>query len=285
MVRNGTGNPIKSFKLITYMIYRNLRGRKKEGALLALAQAMTPQAMNLTWANEAMRRLENEMRIASQTDASVMLTGESGVGKQYAANMIHQLSHRRRAPFVAINAADVLKTSPHAAAARGPDTSVFLQAAEDGTLLIQDIENISEPAQSQLLGFMDRSIAAKKPVRLMTTTTTHLFKLVQDGEFRDDLFYRLNVIRFCIPPLRERREDIPLMFRHYVSQYAGTDAPRLSNAARKRLMEYSWPGNITELTSVAKTISSRTLPDLVDLEHLPCPVVECSRTVTGAQAT
>ena len=75
------------------------------------------------------------------------------------------------------------------------------------------------------------------------------------------------------------------MFRHYVSQYAGTDAPRLSNAARKRLMEYSWPGNITELTSVAKTVSSLTLPDLVDLEHLPCPVVECSRTVTGAQAT
>ena len=241
--------------------------------------------MNLTWANEAMRRLENEMRIASQTDASVMLTGENGVGKQYAANMIHQLSHRRRAPFVAINAADLLKTSQEAAANRRPDTSVFLQAAEDGTLLIQDIENIPAPAQTQLLGFMDRTISAKKPVRLMTTTTTHLFKLVQDGEFRDDLFYRLNVIRFCIPPLRERREDIPLMFRHYVSQYAGTDAPRLSSAARERLMEYSWPGNINELTKVARTVGSRTLPDLIDLEHLPCPVVECSRTVTGARAT
>jgi two-component system nitrogen regulation response regulator GlnG len=254
------------------------------GALLALGQAMTPQALNLTWANEAMRKLENEMRIASQTDASVMLTGENGVGKQYAANMIHQLSRRRNAPFVAINAADVSKTTVHKEG-QGPDTSVFLQAAEDGTLLIQDIENIPAPAQSQLLGFMDRTIAAKKPVRLMTATTTHLFTLVQAGAFRDDLFYRLNVIRFRIPPLRERREDIPLMFRHYVSQYAGTDAPRLSNAARTRLMEYSWPGNITELTSVAKTVSSRALSDLVDLEHLPCPVVECSRNETGARAT
>ena len=284
MVRKGTSNPIKAFNSIVYTITLEIAWAQGRGALVALGQAMTPQALNLTWANEAMRKLENEMRIASQTDASVMLTGENGVGKQYAANMIHQLSRRRRAPFVAINAADVSKTTPHASG-DGPDTSMFLQAAEDGTLLIQDIENIPAPAQSQLLGFMDRSIATKKPVRLMTATTTHLFKLVQAGEFRDDLFYRLNVIRFCIPPLRERREDIPLMFRHYVSQYAGTDAPRLSNAARKRLMEYSWPGNITELTSVARTVSSRMLPDLVDLEHLPCPVVECSQTVSGAQAS
>ena len=247
---------------------------------------MIPQALNLTWANEAMRKIEDEMRLAGQTDASVMLTGESGVGKRYAANMIHQLSHRRRAPFVAINAAEVLKThyATAAAAASGdanPGAAAFLHAAEDGTLLIRDVENIPAPAQSQLLGFMDRTTRAKKPVRLMTATTTQLFTFVQAGQFRDDLFYRLNVIRFTIPPLRERPEDIPLMFRHYVSLYAGIDAPRLSAAARRRLMEYSWPGNITELTSVAKKVSSCRLPDLIDLEHLPCPLVEYSQTVSG----
>ncbi len=84
-----------------------LRGNEG-GAPLALSAAMTPQALNLTWANEAMRKLEDEMRVASQSDASVMLTGENGVGKRYAANMIHQLSHRRRAPFVAVNAAEVM---------------------------------------------------------------------------------------------------------------------------------------------------------------------------------
>ena len=236
---------------------------------------MTPQALNLTWANDAMRKLEDEMRLASQSDASVMLTGENGVGKRYAANMIHQLSHRRRAPFVAINAADVMNTAPPVTAPAGDTDAGFLQAAEHGTLLIQDIEHIPALAQLQLLAFMDRTTTAKRHVRLMTATTSHLFQLVQAGEFRDDLFYRFNVIRFTIPPLRERQEDIPLMFRHYLSQYAGTDAPRLSIAARRRLMEYSWPGNITELTSVAKTVSSRNLPDLIDLEHLPCPVVEC----------
>ena len=170
--------------------------------------------MSLVWANGAMRRLEEEMRCASMTDASVMLTGESGVGKRFAANMIHQLSQRRRAPFVAIDAADVLSATPPAGV--GATVAVggaFLQAPDDGTLLIQDIEKMPAAAQSQLLGFMDRATTVKRHARLMTATTAHLFRLVQTGLFRDDLFYRLNVIHFTIPPLRERREDIPLMFR------------------------------------------------------------------------
>ena len=119
--------------------------------------------MNLTWANEAMRRLEDEMRVASQSDASVMLTGENGVGKRYAANMIHELSHRRRAPFVAINAAEMMDTAPPVIAPADDLDGGFLQSAEDGTLLIQDIEHIPAPAQLQLLAFMDRTA---------TTTTT-----------------------------------------------------------------------------------------------------------------
>jgi len=233
--------------------------------------------MNLAWANNAMRRLEDEMRCASQTDASVMLTGESGVGKRFAANRIHQLSHRRRAPFVAINAAKVLQAAPSTkAGATSPVTWGFIQAADDGTLLIQNIENIPAPAQSQLLGFTDRTTTAKKHVRLMTATTNNLFGLVQAGAFRDDLFYRLNVICFTIPPLRERPEDIPLMFRHYLSVHAGTEAPQLSSAARRRLVEYSWPGNIRELTTVAKKLSDGGLPDLIEPEHLACPIGEYS---------
>lgn len=233
---------------------------------------MNPQVLNLAWANDAMRKLEDEMRCASLTDASVMLTGESGVGKRFAANMIHQLSHRRRAPFVAIKATEVLETGPSTAQSAATANGGFLQAADDGTLLIQDIENIPAPVQSQLLGFMDRAATAKKHARLMTATTTHLFKLVQAGEFRDDLFYRLNVIRFTIPPLRERREDIPLLFHHYLTLDARTEAPPLSRAARRRLIEYSWPGNIRELRTVTKELSALPLPDLIELEHLPRPI-------------
>lgn len=230
--------------------------------------------MNLTWANERMRKLEGEMRCASQTDASVMLTGETGVGKQFAASMIHQLSHRRRAPFVAINAAEVERARGAASAAARPSTAAFLEVAEDGTLLIQDIEHIPASAQSQLLGFMDRATTAKRHVRLMTATSSHLFKLVQSGEFRDDLFYRLNVIRFNIPPLRERPEDIPLLFDHYLSVHMRTEAPQLSSAARRRIVEYSWPGNIRELRMVTKDLSALCLPEVIEPEHLPHPIGE-----------
>ena len=220
-----------------------------------------------------MRKLEDEMRIASQTDVNVMLSGESGVGKRSAANMIHQLSHRRRAPFVAINAADVLDVPPSETGTETrPVTQGFLQAADDGTLLIQDIENIPAPAQMQLLRFMDRTATVKRRVRLMTATTSHLFDLVQAGAFRDDLFYRLNVIRFVIPPLRERPEDIPLMFNHYLSLHARAEAPKLSSAARRRLVEYPWPGNIRELRTVTKKLSDEGLPSLIEPEHLPCPI-------------
>jgi DNA-binding NtrC family response regulator len=234
---------------------------------------MDSQVANLIWANVGMRKLEDEMRIASQTDVNVMLSGESGVGKRSAAKMIHQLSQRRRAPFVAINAADVLDVSPSDTGTETrPGTQGFLQVADDGTLLIQDIENIPAPAQLQLLRFMDKTVTVKRRVRLMTATTSHLFDLVQAGAFRDDLFYRLNVIRFVIPPLRERPEDIPLMFNHYLSLHARTEAPKLSNAARRRLVEYPWPGNIRELRTVTKKLSDEGLPSLIEPEHLPCPI-------------
>lgn len=220
-----------------------------------------------------MRKLEDEMRCAGQTDVNVMLSGESGVGKRSAANMIHQLSHRRRSPFVAINAADVLNAPPSPrGTAAWPVTEGFLQAADDGTLLIQDIENIPAQAQMQLLRFTERAATLKKRARLMTATSSHLFDLVQTGAFRDDLFYRLNVIRFVIPPLRERPEDIPLMFSHYLALHARTEAPRLSSAARRRIVEYPWPGNIRELRTVTKKLSDDGLPSLIEPEHLPCPI-------------
>jgi DNA-binding NtrC family response regulator len=234
---------------------------------------MNPQALNLTWATDEMRRLEDEMHLASHTDTSVLLTGENGVGKRFAAHMIHQLSGRRGAPFMAIDAAQLLTMASTSSGAVDPFASDFFRAAEGGTLLLQDIENTPAEVQSQLLRLTERRVTATPHVRLMSTTTTDLFGAVQAGSFSEDLFYRLNVIAFNIPPLRERQEDIPVMFRHYLSLHAGTEAPRLSTSAQRRLMEYPWPGNITELTSVTKTLSSRRLPALIDLEHLPSPLV------------
>lgn len=246
----------------------------QQGARLASSACMNRQVMNLSWANDAMRKLEDEMRRASQTDASVMLSGESGVGKRFAANMIHQLNHRRRAPFVAINAADASDLAPSAWANAIDLVTEGLLQAENGTLFIQDVEKIPASAQLQLLRFMDWALIAGKHVRFMTATGAHLFELVKAGEFREDLYYRLNVFYFVIPPLRERPEDIPLMFRHYLSLHASSEVPPLSSAARQRLVEYSWPGNIRELRTLTRKLSTQRLPDLIEPKHLPCPIGE-----------
>jgi DNA-binding NtrC family response regulator len=230
--------------------------------------------MNLSWENDAMRKLEDEMRCASQTDASVMLTGESGVGKRFAANMIHQLSHRRRGPFVAINAAAIWGTAPYITGETPDPLTEGLLQARNGTLFIQDIEKIPVSAQRQLFRFMDWATAAGRHVRFMTATDTDLFALVKAGEFHEDLYYRLNVFCFVIPPLRERPEDIPLMFQHYLSLHTRADVPQLSSAARRRLVEYSWPGNIRELRTLTRKLSAERLPDLIEPEHLPCPIGE-----------
>ena len=205
--------------------------------------------------------LEEEIRYASQTDACVMLTGESGVGKRAAADLIHQWSNRRRGPFVVVNGADALGTAATA-------------AAQNGTLLIQEVENLTPSAQMQLLRFVDRKTGWGNDVRFMTATSANLFEHVQAGTFRDDLFYRLNIIHLVIQPLRNRRDDIPLMFHHYLSLHARTRVPELSTAARRRLVEYSWPGNVTELKKVTLMLSAQELPEVIEPEHLPEPIGE-----------
>ena len=235
---------------------------------------MNPRLMNLSWENNAMRKLEDEMRCASQTDASVMLTGESGVGKRFAASMIHQLSERRRAPFVAINAAAIWDTGPYTPGKTTDPIVEGLLQAENGTLFIQDIEKIPASAQLQLSRIMDWATSGGRHVRFMTATGTDLFGLVKAGGFREDLYYRLNVFCFVIPPLRERPEDIPLMFQHYLSLHSRTEVPPLSSAARQRLVEYSWPGNIRELRTLTRKLSAQRLPPLIEPEHLPCPIGE-----------
>jgi two-component system, NtrC family, response regulator AtoC len=219
--------------------------------------------LNVASLSSSMRTLEDEIRCASRIDASVMITGESGVGKRFAADLIHHMSSRRRAPFVVVNARDF------ELAERG-----LLQTAAQGTLLIQEIESLTPKAQAQLLQSIENMLTDRKSTRLMTATAIHLFDRVEKGEFREDLFYRLNVIHLVIPPLRERREDIPLMFDHYLSLYTHTQPPQLSSAARQRLLEYPWPGNIAELDSVTKKLSTQELPDVIEPEHLPCPIGE-----------
>jgi DNA-binding NtrC family response regulator len=228
------------------------------------------------WVSMAMRELEDDIACAIQSDETVMITGESGAGRKFVAHLIHQRSGRGSAPFVIASCPDVveslLQSSPlDSGLASDPDQSRQgpLKTATNGTLLIEEIETITGPMQDQLMRFLENQVTDGSNVRLVSATSTEFFERVRTSQFREDLFYRLNVIHLTIPALRERPEDILILVRHYLSFYSQAKAPRLSIAAWRRLLAYSWPGNVLELKAVAEKLAVQDLPRLVEPDDLP----------------
>jgi two-component system nitrogen regulation response regulator GlnG len=201
----------------------------------------------------AMRKLEDEIACAIQFDGRVMISGERGTGKKLVAHLIHQRSHRRTAPFVIASHRGFAESVPH---------------AQNGTLLIDGIEELTIPSQRQLQQFLETGMTNGSP-RLMTTTGPDMCERVRSDTFATDLFYRLNIIRLLMPPLREHPEDIPILLEHYLSSCARTNLPRLSPAALQRLVAYAWPGNVQELKAVAETLAVKDLPRLIEPDDLP----------------
>ena len=232
----------------------------------------THGAQGLPWANAAMRELEVDIACAIQSDAKVMITGESGVGKRFVAHLIHQRSRRGPAPFVIVNCQDIAGSRPQSkpdCESAQPFTHGSLKRADNGTLLIDEIQKIPMPMQLQLLRSIESEMTNGSNVRLITATRTNLLERVRSNQFRNDLFYRLNVIHLIIPALRDRPEDIPILFHHYLSLNARADVPRLSAAAVQRLVAYPWPGNVQELKAAAETLAVQDLPRLVEPDDLP----------------
>jgi two-component system, NtrC family, response regulator AtoC len=224
------------------------------------------------WASVAMRKLEHDIACAIQFDASVMISGESGAGKKYVAQLIHQRSAGDRAPFIIANCQDIIDSVFHESAGPGSVDQFkhgLLRTADNGTLLIEEIDKIPVPMQSQLLQFLESETTHGRDLRLMTATRTDLFARVRSSQFSEDLFYRLNRIHLVIPALRDRPEDIPILFRHYLSLYARAEVPRLSTAAWDRLAAYRWPGNVQELKTVTEKVAVQHLPRLVEPDDLP----------------
>ena len=224
-----------------------------------------------------MRPLEEDIACAVDCDASVMISGESGAGKTFAARAIHQRSRRRSGPFIIANWPDITERR-HPSRSRSetdrPFKEWFANADGNGTLLIDDIGKMAPVLQLELLRFTDR--ATRPELRLMTTAGTDLFARVQGNQFRSDLFYRLNVMHLKVPPLRDRREDIPMLFRHYLRVYARAHPARLSTACVQRLVAYPWPGNVAQLKATAETLAAQDLPRRLEPEDLP-PHIACDR--------
>jgi DNA-binding NtrC family response regulator len=234
-----------------------------------------------------MLRLIERIETIAGSEAPVLITGESGTGKELAAKSIHQLSSRRDRPFVAVNCAAFPETLLEAELfghERGAFTGAVkaregrFKAADGGTLFLDEIAEISPMAQAKLLRVLQEGTieplgqnrAVSVDVRVVSATHRNLKERIRDGSFREDLYYRLHVLDLAIPPLRDRRGDMPLLVEYFVRRrLGGRSAPDISPRAWAALTEYRWPGNVRELEHAIERALVLSRGQEIDLDHLP----------------
>ncbi|MFC1483471.1 sigma-54-dependent transcriptional regulator [Candidatus Neomarinimicrobiota bacterium] len=239
--------------------------------------------------SKIMLRVYDSIAKAASTSATVLITGESGTGKELVARAIHYNSPRSTAPFIPINCAGIpegLFESELFGHVKGAFTGAmstrtgFFQAAEDGTIFLDEISETSPAMQVKLLRVLqDKEIcmvgarqAEKMDVRIMTATNTDLQSLVKKSVFREDLFFRLNVLSIQVPPLREREDDIPHLIHHFSSKYAqelDVPPPKFTSQAYRALRGYYWPGNVRELENLVQSVIVMTSDREIDISDLP----------------
>jgi len=239
--------------------------------------------------SEAMLKIFRAIAKATSTSATVLITGESGTGKELVARAIHYRSPRVSAPFVPVNCGGIpegLLESELFGHIKGAFTGAtetragFFQTADGGTIFLDEISETSLSMQVKLLRVLqDKEVymiganrSQKVNVRILVATNKNLLDLVKKGAFRQDLFFRLNVITITLPPLRERGDDILLLAHHFASKFAeeyGRPTPRFSDKALQVLRNYYWPGNVRELENVVQRLIVMTDGDLIEVPDLP----------------
>jgi Nif-specific regulatory protein len=303
---------------LLYLDTRDPRQRFDEGhlqlvtALAGLASGALATVRQIEWLEEENRRLAagfaHDMvgesprmreiyrllnRVAA-TDSTVLLLGESGTGKELAARAVHKASPREERPFVAVNCATLSETlleSELFGHERGAFTGAVarktgkVEAADTGTLFLDEVGEIPLPLQAKLLRFLQEReferLGSTRPirvdVRVVAATNRNLEKEARAGSFREDLYYRLNVISLHLPSLRERSEDIPLLASHFAaqtSQRLGRPVAGFTPEARAALVRYDWPGNVRELGNAVERAIVLGEDDLIRPEDLPEAVLE-----------
>ena len=237
----------------------------------------------------ALRSVYRIIEQAAPTAASVLVYGESGTGKELVAKTIHHLSGRNKHPFIAINCAAIpesLLENEIFGHERGAFTGALdrrpgcFELAHTGTLFLDEIAEVSPGIQTKLLRVLQertiRRLGGQKElsvdVRLIAATNVDPAKAVQQGKLREDLYYRINVIGICVPPLRDRTEDIPLLVESFISEFNernGKSVRALAPEAMRVLQRYAWPGNIRELRNVIERAVILSPGDFVEANHLP----------------
>jgi PAS domain S-box-containing protein len=239
--------------------------------------------------SEKMQAVFELIPLMARTDASILLTGETGTGKDIIAETIHNHSERRKKPFIKINCGALpenLLESELFGHVRGAftgavrDKAGMFKMADGGTLFLTEIGDMPLPLQVKLLSVLDDKTyyplgsekRMKVDVRVIAATHRALHDRVESGEFREDLFYRLNVLQLHLPPLRERGEDVRYLLQHYLNYFReknGKEIKTFSEGALKRLTEYEFPGNIRELRNIVEYGVCICQQEQMDMEHLP----------------
>ncbi|MGI9431948.1 MAG: sigma-54-dependent transcriptional regulator [Myxococcota bacterium] len=248
--------------------------------------------------SDAMQRVFRTLERVAGTQANVLLTGESGTGKELAARAIHDLSGRPEGPFIALNCAAIPETlmeSELFGHERGSFTDAHerrigkFEAARGGTLFLDEIGELDPAVQAKLLrALQERTIervGSHEPIpvdaRFVAATNRNLERDVAAGRFREDLYYRIHVVPIALPPLRERREDIPLLCDAFLAKLAaasGDEAAELTRPARTALERHAWPGNVRELQNALERAVALREGTAIRPEDLPETVTQASRT-------
>ena len=265
---------------------------RKENQLLRKEVAREYSFENIVSKNERMRELFDIIKKVSRYKSTVLITGESGTGKELVARALHYNSDRSQKPFIAVNCGAIpenLLESELFGHAKGAFTDAIrmkkglFEEADGGTLFLDEIGELPGQLQVKLLRVLQdgeiRRIGESKPiqidVRIVAATVKDLQKELNEGRFREDLFYRLNVLPLHIPPLRERREDIPLLVHHFIRKYnqaMNKNVKDLDHRAMETLMSYKWYGNVRELENTIERAIVLSEKNNIEPDNLPAEI-------------
>jgi two-component system response regulator PilR (NtrC family) len=293
MKRGAADYVLKPFKNdeIKLLVHRAIEQRDlvRENQALRKEQAKLGQVTNMIGASPAITQVKDMTRRVAVLPSTIAIHGESGVGKELVARSVHQLSTRSQKPFVAINCGGIPENLLESELF-GHKKGAFTGAIEDkeglfvvangGTLFLDEIGEMPLALQVKLLRVLDNNVVTplggiesiKVDVRIVSATNRDLDEMVREGTFREDLYYRLNVIPLYVPALRERPDDIPLLVRHFLNRHSeklGRGLPELTPDAMDTLCAYDWPGNVRELANVIERALALSTRDRIDVSELP----------------
>jgi len=270
--------------------FRNLSDLEKLKKQIRTAQGLGEFSSH----SPSMAKIFSSLEAVAESNATVLITGETGTGKELLARMIHAHSARKNKPFVAVNCGafpEALLESELFGYKKGAFTGADrdkpgrFELAEGGTMFLDEIGEISSAMQIRLLRVLQEHVyeplgavrGVRADVRILSATNRNLTDMVNTGTFRQDFYYRINVIHLELPPLRERREDIAFLIRQFIDRFNLTRSRKvsgISNSALKKLLRFDWPGNIRELENVIERAMVFCKNEIIEVEDLPDFMIE-----------